>query len=738
MYNKKISAIAIVLIIVMMFSGCSTIIGTAAESYPLTSPLTQQEVLDYYAESLAYDTVVSRSAEANSNNYVLKEVTDTSKIENLKKTLAETNSYLAMDHYKSTSSSSRYLTDSMYNYVRAMLNDKTLTNPVITNINQALGYYFVDVEYNIKAAPIGTFKPAASLIGISGAFSRNEATGVDSINKAFMLNATDKLNDHFSKNSINKMAEYSDNGLFRIVDFDRNEANDSLEVETNTSNTNTVDNTSETDNINDIANIDEAGTVNDISDSTQDTVTSVPADDISSDNLEVEANETDKAYSARSNGIDMQQFKDIVGYGLTKAYIPNLDLIYNYPTNNSNSNSNSNKDDSLENGNNITDIADNEENNNSTNDTADDSWTINGIGLYPSGGLGLSQFGMNRDELTGTCILRYIYKESLDNPEELTCTNIYITHFNIQSGFSANTNSLIPEFLNDEFSQLIERADRAVADCDIAALSNGKIFEDLGMAVLQGYTDEYGRVLRQISTLRRIISRDISNNSYLVEIESYKQEGAKSSDSYPSYKDTVYAVIEQSGSEFIITDWMIMQRQLMTEPDIDPDKSTAKRIVALGLTGDVSEENKEEALKLLNNLYKASTYRVLTGPITLSDGTEIEYGMYDCFNSNPEMLSSTRKEEINSDLRKLLVKYGVSTSAEISGQVTEWIGGASNQIEFTTEELITYQGHSDAVYLNCYYLISSIEDEWVIDEIQILSEETVSGDAVNTIKDRLS
>lgn len=679
MFNRKpVALIMASLAAISTLNGCSAAIrGVDVTSYPLSSPLTQQEVLDYYAESLAYDTVVSRSVETNQSNYVLKEVTDSAKIENIEKTLNITNQYLASNSYKSTDETSRYLSDSMYNYIRAMLNDKALSNPKITSINQALGYYFVDVEYQIEPAVIGTFKPTISLVGLSGSFKRSIATNQDSIDTAFMMNAQSKLNKYFEDNNINKTAEFIESGSFKISNSTQNGQTEQPDYSSST-----IISTEDTEN-------------------NEQSIDTITDDTIEDDNKKLDANTNNKIYSARTNGIDMNLYQDVVGFGINKAYIPELELVYNYPT-------------------------------------SSDLTKISGIGLYPSGALGLSQFGVNRDGLTGTCNLRYIFKEDLVNPEILSCTNIYVTYYNITSGFSTNTDNLIPDFLSSEFSQLIERADRAMVDCDIAALSNGKIFEDIGMAVLQGYTEEYGNVIRQISTLRRIISRDIENNTYLIEIESYRQEGAESADAYPSYKDTIYAVVEQSGSDFIITDWMTMQRQLMTEPDIDPDKATAKRVVALGLTGEVSDETKENAQSLLNELYTASTNRVLTGPITLEDGTTLERGMYDCFNSNPEMLSSSRKEEINSDIRQILVKYGVNTKSTMIGQVTEWIGGSENQVEFTTEELVTYQGHSDAVYMTCYYLVSNLEDKWVIDDIQVLSEESVSGDAVNSIQSRFS
>ena len=111
--------------------------------------------------------------------------------------------------------------------------------------------------------------------------------------------------------------------------------------------------------------------------------------------------------------------------------------------------------------------------------------------------------------------------------------------------------------------------------------------------------------------------------------------------------------------------------------------------------------------------------------------------MTDCFNPNPEMLSSSDNASINSGLRSKLIKYGTNVSAQMRGQVFEWIGGTEKQAEFMTEELITYTGRSDGIYMKCYYLVSNLEDNWVIDDIQIIDTQVVEGTELQTLADRI-
>jgi hypothetical protein len=111
--------------------------------------------------------------------------------------------------------------------------------------------------------------------------------------------------------------------------------------------------------------------------------------------------------------------------------------------------------------------------------------------------------------------------------------------------------------------------------------------------------------------------------------------------------------------------------------------------------------------------------------------------MYDCFDSDTTMLSSDEYEYMNSLLRNKLIKYGTSTPATMTGTVTSWIGGYDNQAEFMTEELITYSGTNTGYYAQVYYLVSKMNDVWVIDERTVIDDREVTGSDLDSIKSRL-
>ena len=672
-------------------TGCgSTIAGVDPKSVPMQPELTQQEVLDYYAKQLDYDTVIARNADPDINIYETFKVPEGSdRYNEVKEFLEETQNVLAKKEYGGTNSDRQHLPEDLYHYLKCLLNEKALSKTgTISNMERALGYYFVDVEYDLYPANIGEFTPAVTLVPMNGALRYLPENDVNEVNNDYIEAVIKRMNKYFNENNINAKAEYNSNDKYfsfsvldeSAIDFTDTTANETTQVV----DTAPADNTGGSE------------TAEDTTEATETTETT--------ETTEVEYSNTQvipqykENYVLRQLPYDINLVGAVAGSGSYTSYVPrDLSYVYNLPDNDG----------------------------------------IAGYALYPAGTMGLADFGFSQSKMDGTCTIRYLFMEDLEDPSKLQCTNAYVLHYNVKTGFSANNDNVIPTFLETEFKTLIDRADRAMVNVDITGLMAGNVFNDIGMGVLCGYQANYANVLKQVSTLRRIISRDMSNNSYLVEIESYRTEGAKSADLYPSYKDQVYAVIEQEGSKFVISDWMIMDRNLQVEPDIDPHKSTEKRIVSLGLTGEVSDETKEAAKTLMNDLYTSSTHRMVTGPYE-RDGVKYKRGMYDCFNSDPAMLPSTEREAFNSELRSLLVKYGPEIKSPMVGHITEFLGGTTNQVEFITEELITYQGRTSGMYRTCYYLISCMRDTWVIDDVQVMSLEEVSGEALNSIKGRFT
>lgn len=639
MKSKIIAICTAGLMVMSTMNGCSSVFKKDVTQLPLGSALTQKEVTDYYANELSFATQTKRNLNVQKTKYELQSVS--SSIEGqLKSLVSQTENDMQQASYDSADK--KIIAESTYNYIKAVLNDEKLSNSKVTSVKQALGYYFVDVDYDIGPAEIGTIKPEVSLLGINGGFTQ-DSSGNDSINTAFITKGVSNLNSYYSTNGINRTVVFSGTNL-----------------KTNNCSLPSVKYT-------------EAS----------------GSSGIGEDNRKIQ--------------LDAEEFNKEAGSSTScSAYMPKLNTVFNLPSS---------------------------------------SGTISGAGIYASGAEGLRQFGFNRSKLTGKATLRYVFKSSINNVNDISGVNIYETSSEITSGIDIDTNNVVtPSFLNTQLKELIERSDRAIVDNDLAALMDGAIYSDSGMAILTGYENLYAHVLRNISDVKRIIARDIKSKSYLIEVDTVRQEGPTEPDSYGTYKDTKYVVVQQVGDKFVITDSLTMSRNMTDEPEIDPYSSSEKQLVALDLAGSVSNENKTSIKELLSDLYKASTARILKGPKQSNiNGKQVTItrGMYDCFDSDTSILSSTQKEYLNSTIRELLIKNGVDVSANYSGLVTEWVGGANNQAELITEELITYNGMTSATYLKTYYLVSDMSGKWVIDDMKILDNETKTGDELKQLESRI-
>ena len=363
--------------------------------------------------------------------------------------------------------------------------------------------------------------------------------------------------------------------------------------------------------------------------------------------------------------------------------------------------------------------------------------TVNGYGLFDAGNYGLKDFGYSKVNDSGELVVTYVFKQDELDKNVLTYQLCYINSYksnnvldkyietaNNENGDTQETISKItvPDFVNNELSKVVERLDRAVCNRDIAALMSADIVEDAGLGILYGMYGRNSQIVSFVSNINGVLDRE--NNVYLVELERTIEDAAKGTDTTAIYKDTYYMVIRQNDLLFKINDIVMTSRELVRAPEPNPDDASYRRLVALNLSGPISQANKDSITNSLNMLYTASTNRELTG-------------MYSRFNANKELLTPERLEYLNSRLRGYLTAKGTSQEAIMSGNVMSWIGGYDTQAELTTEELIEYTGLDQATHLKCYYLMSNYGTEWLIDDIEVISQEEVSGEQLAEIKAKL-
>lgn len=752
---KKVAALVMAITCVASsLTGCGGYSAEDVSKFPLVNMVSEQEARDYYAKSLAYDAVISKNYEVHKATYELKDV-PTEKAEQLKTLVKSIEGVLGESEFSVDDTNYRLITEDTYNYIKSNIDGLALSGGEVTSIQQALGYYFVDVKYNIAAQSPGTFKENVDMLGVNGTWINDKTKGGGwKIDTAYLQTAISKIRVYFIENQLPYWADYDkETGLIMIYHDEVHESSeakaerealeakmtpDELEEyrkkQEEEKSKKTYLTTVGAPRVNAIAPPEDESATNNTSDDSGIDPTK-PSDNsdrptrtvVDPDEKDIEKEfkgdedalkdfkaliEEIKSYFYEGSAVDLGRkvildipfVNSVVGSSMNQsAFLPQLDLVYNVP---------------------------------------DGDGDISGFGIYPEGNGGLKNFGFDRSKLSGTVTLRYVLKESVDGSGEIIGENIYVYNQDTTSSFNVAEQGLIlPDFLKSELDKIIERADRINCNCDLPGYMNGNVYEDKGLAVLRGYKDSCSNLLKNMSVIRQVLQRDTTNNMYLLDVETTVIDGAKSANSYGTFKDKYYVVVQQQGDKFVISDMIRMARTTEVEPLINPDTATAKRLTALNLSGEVAEGDKGDILNLMSSLYTAGTNRVLNGPKEIEVNGEkvnIEKGMYDCFDKDTTMLSTSDLEYMNSQLRNILIKHGTNTHSVYAGTVTEWIGGYQNQAEFTTEELVTYDGRDEGHYMQVYYLVSKMGDNWVIDERTVIDEvEAVTGDDLNNIKSRI-
>ena len=700
--------VALFSVVCMSLTGCSSFISEDVASYPLAATMTSAELVDYYAKALEYDSIVSRNVTVHETRYEMKDI-EGAKSEILKDLASQCEAILGSNTYKATADTLKIVSRDTYDYIKGVIDNEVLTDGKIQNIRGALGYYFVDIKYNISSKTPGTFKDAVNIVGLNGAFHKNYL-GNYIVDTQYLTVVVNKLNEYYFANGINNCATYdSNNNTIKILENTppkvSNDYSDVYGNDSSYSNTQTTDVVlnapgDESEQDSELSNVKTTDTEIK-NEAEQDVTVQTP---VKSVEQTTNGRYTILTPASRRLSLDVALINKVIGSSSKEsATLPELDFVYNKPS---------------------------------------AEGTISGLGIFTAGGNGLKTFGFSRDELAGSITLRYVFKDDSTGTGNIIGVNIYVIEEEITNGINMSSNNvLIPEFLMSEFEQLIERADRVMVNNDFAGLMSGSIFEDVGAGILRGYKEKGTGIHRYMSTIRQVINRDTANNSYLLEVETTVMEGARDVDAYGTYKDISYVVIQQQNDKFIITDWCRVSRTLTNEPAIDPDSNVQKRLIALNLAGVISDDSKDSIKTLLGHLYTAGTNRLLRGPkdiIVNGQTTTLTKGMYDCFSSDSTILSPDELEYENSTLRNILVKNGTDIQAFYSGTVTEWIGGYEDQAEFTTEELVTYVGLNKGHYMQVYYLAHIENDEWVIAERTVLDEyEITNTEQLKTVQERV-
>ena len=749
---KKLLSVSIAATI-MLTSGCgvNTMVNDDVRNYPLSKSLTKQELVDFYAKSLDYDNVVSRNIKVHKTTYETKEITG-EKANRLKELVGKAQEILSNDDYllindEGYEEATKIISPDTFYSLKTTIDNYKLTDGKILDVTGALGYYFVDTEFTETPRTAGQFNQRTSLLGINGIFKQDPITQVYSIDENLLEMLVIKLNRYYFDNGIVRNASY-DTGIFKIEDgvppvvkattddgsqfADVMKEEDSNMKDFSDEALQEGDKTSSAEQVTDeeqaletprqaeLITEEQAETVEEQAETVEEQTenTEEQADlltesvsDNSTSALVKDEDEVAIISDIRQIQFDVNEINSIVGSTASSILYPELNDIYIKP---------------------------------------EPEGDISGYGIYPAGAGGLRLFGLDREQLEGKIKIRFVFKDAVDGSGDLIGTNAYVFEEQLTRGISDSSQDInIPRVLMSKLEQIVDRSDRVIANNDLASLMSGNIYTDMGVGVLRGFENKTKGVEKYMSKIRQVLSRDEKDNTYLLDVENTTTEGARDADCYGTYKDKYYIVVQQDGAEFRIIDKLRVSREVVDEPPINLDSSVLKSLVAIGLSGEVSDTNKENINKLLSDLYLACTDQILEA--FDKDGNQIEYtingdeenkktydrGLADCFDSDVTLLSSDDKDYIISTLKNLMTKYGNSVDSIYGGVITEWLGGYDNQVELTTEELVYYPARGTGHRMEVYYLISNMNDKWVIDERKVLDEEDIDGELLNTAVSRI-
>lgn len=692
--KKLIRAIAFSLAVSALsatMTGCGSSEGskTAFEDRPLAQFANIADIKEYYSKELSYDSILNRDYLNDTSELVLEDVPE-DRAQTLTDMTHQIEEILSKDSYENpTKEQLKLLSVEEYNYFKSQIDSYALSSGAIKQIKQTKGFYFVDVEYDVSAQTPGTFKENADMTGINGLWEQD-------INKQWIISETFKnlaeqrLNDYFFDNKLAYEAKFDDStNTIKIVVSDKNLQDKQVYNELNGDKSTTVS----AGNLGDSTGAEQGEPTIGVDSSRKNIDTSnLKAGDEVPGFLEREINAESVTPEERRVSLDINFINKVVGSTGNSAKLPELDLVYNKPKSNG---------------------------------------QISGYCIYPEGNNGF--FGIDRKQTSGKVTIRYVFKDSIDGSGNIIGKNLYISNLDLSNGYNDSGDTTHASNVTmDELKAAVERDDRLIANADISGMLAGGLYEDKGIGILRAYEVNNTNILRHISTIRKMIARDTEHNAYLLEVESLVIEGAIDSNSYGTFKDTYYVVVQQQGQDFVIADKIRTKRETIKEPEIEPDSAVEKRLVAFNLSEAVTDENKKSITDtVLSQLYTAGTNRVHSAsednPVEVGD-LKVTRGIADCFTSDRDLMGEESYKNAVASIEGKLTNQGIDTQATYKGKVYEWIGGYQNQAEFVAQELITYEGTNKGHYMDVYYLVNYDDAKWSIVERSVIDEYDVSGE----------
>ena len=143
---KKTAALVTSIGLATSMCGCNSFVSKDITSYPLASALTSAEVVDYYAKSLEYDSVITRNLDVHDTVYETMDIQG-EKATRLKELALKCEEILGQQEYKPTEDSLKLVSYDTFNYIKGVLDNEVLSDGKITNITETIRRFCIEIHF---------------------------------------------------------------------------------------------------------------------------------------------------------------------------------------------------------------------------------------------------------------------------------------------------------------------------------------------------------------------------------------------------------------------------------------------------------------------------------------------------------------------------------------------------------------------------------------------------------------
>lgn len=342
---------------------------------------------------------------------------------------------------------------------------------------------------------------------------------------------------------------------------------------------------------------------------------------------------------------------------------------------------------------------------------------LGGYGIYNQGddiaaGSGKSDYFSSA---TSKLTLRYVFScNELRDTCELQ--KIVVKNYELDAKLPIEE-AVVSEAVNKEISKVLDRADRAILNDDLGALASQKIFYNNRSAIYWGLYNKCTHITKRITSVDNFVGRQTSGgeNRYFIIADTYSAERVRGDgEQVAVYNDKYWMLLTLSGEtdEFVISDSVLVSRELVKEPENTSYDKYLNLIQALSVDGTITSETKKNLQEILNNLC-----------------SNMQNKDIDAINASIKRLNVVTSDydlsKVVGQIESNIYARGKNKDIEVKQAVVNYITGNDVQVEAIVDEVIDYKD-GYGMYNSIYMMFNREDDVWSIQEIRFIESERLS------------